>query len=193
MRSESTKLTRTQQIRQQDLIAAAIRVINTKGYAATSIMAIAKEAQTSKSTVMYHFTSKEDLLAAVIGTVYADGAAYMKPRIDAATTMAAKLEAYIISNIEYLAQHADQIAAVHQIMLNSPLADYSGNAVELLELLFLRGQKAGEFCDFDARTMAVSLRNVIDGSSFYILENADLDTDAYARSVAEMFTRATKK
>ncbi len=194
MRSDNKiQLTRIQQVRRQDIIDAAIRAINADGYAATSLTAIAKEAGVSKSTIMYHFSDKAELIAAIVGTVYADGAAYMKPRIDAVAHMSDKLEAYITSNIEYLAEHAEQIAAVHQIMLSTPAVNYGGNAVDLLELLFLRGQAAGEFQAFDARTMAVSLRFVIDGSSFYLLENPTIDTQSYAQSICQMFIRATKK
>jgi len=156
-------------------------------------MTIAKEAGVSKGTIMYHFASKEELMAAIVGTAYAEGAAYMKPRIDAAEGMTGKLVAYITSNIEYLARHAAQIAAVHQVILSTPQVDYSGNAVDLLELLFLKGQAAGDFCAFDARTMAVSLRFVIDGSSFYLLENPNTDSKKYAESICQMFIRATKK
>src|ERR1700733_4228378 len=137
MRSEKTnEPSRTHLARQQDIISAAIKIINTKGYAAASIMAIAKEANTSKSTVLYHFADKEALIGAVIGSAYSDGAAYMKPRIDAATTMSGKLEAYIVSNIEYLALHTEQIAAVTQIMLNPPAVVYGSESVRLLEQLF---------------------------------------------------------
>lgn len=194
MRSKKEeKFTRIQQVRRQDIIEAAVKVINRDGYAAASIMTIAKQARVSKGTIMYHFASKEELIAAVVGTAYADGAAYMKPRIDAAVTMTEKLRAYITSNIEYLAQHTEQIAAVHQVILNTPQVDYSGNAVDLLELLFLKGQINGEFCEFDAKTMAVSLRFVIDGSSFYLLEDPTVNTGAYAESICQMFVRATKK
>lgn len=194
MRSENgSKLTRIQQLRRQDIVDAAVKVINTQGYAAASVMTIAKEAGVSKGTILYHFASKEELISAVVTTAYANGAAYMKPRIDAAVTMADKLDAYITSNIEYLAQHAQQIAAVHQVMLNTPFVDYSDDAVSRLERLFLKGQVDDEFCTFDAQVMAISVRNVIDGSSFYIVDNPDIDTDAYARSISDMFKRATKK
>ena len=194
MRSEKEpKLTRIQQIRRQDIIDAAVKNINRGGYAAVSIMTIAKEAGVSKGTIMYHFASKEELIDAIVGATYAEGAAYMKPRIDAAETMSGKLQAYITSNIEYLARHADRIAAVHQVMLNTPSVDYGGNAVDLLELLFHKGQAGGEFGEFDARVMAVSLRFVIDGSSFYLLENPTTDTKHYAESICQMFLRATKK
>jgi len=194
MRSKKEALsTRIQQVRQRDIIDAAVNIINADGYAAASIMSIANEAKVSKGTVMYHFASKEELIAAIVETAYVEGAAYMKPRIDAAVTISDKLIAYITSNIEYLAQHAKHIAAVHQVILSTPSVDYSGNAVDLLELLFLKGQKAGEFGEFDAKTMAVSLRFVIDGSSFYLLENPAVDTKAYAESICQLFIRATKK
>ncbi|HET6747441.1 MAG TPA: TetR/AcrR family transcriptional regulator [Candidatus Saccharimonadales bacterium] len=194
MRSKKeAQTTRIQQVRRQDIITAATKIINRDGYAATSIMSIAKEAHVSKGTIMYHFATKDELIGAIVETAYMEGAAYMKPRIDAAQTMTDKLKAYITSNIEYLAQHADQIAAVHQVILNTPAVDYSGNAVDLLELLFLRGQNGGEFGEFDARTMAVSLRFVIDGSSFYLLENPAINSKKYADSIWQMFMRATKK
>ena len=183
--------TRIQQVRRQDIIEAAITVINTQGYAAASIMAIAKEAKVSKGTVMYHFSTKEELMAVIIQTAYSEGAAYMKPRIDAATTMSDKLEAYITSNIAYLAEHARQIAAVHQVMLNTTVYDDGGDAIQRLELLFLKGRLDGEFGDFDAKVMAIALRHVIDGASFYILQHPELDTDAYAASISQLFKRAT--
>lgn len=194
MRSKKEQpITRIQQVRRRDIVEAAIKVINTNGYAATSIQSIAKEANVSKGTILYHFTSKDELIASIVTTAYVEGAAFMKSRINAAVTMSDKLRAYISSNIEYLSQHTEQIAAVHQVVLNTPVADYGGNAVDLLELLFLKGQKAGEFGEFDARVMAVSVRFVIDGSSFYLLENPTLDTRAYADSICQMFLRATKK
>ncbi|HSX42747.1 MAG TPA: TetR/AcrR family transcriptional regulator [Candidatus Saccharimonadales bacterium] len=188
----SDKLSRTQVARRKDIVEAAIRVINTRGYTAASIMTIAKEAATSKSTVLYHFSSKEKLITAIVGSAYADGAAYMKPRIDAEVTMSGKLQAYIASNLEYLAQHTAQIAAVHQIMLNTPATAYGNESIDRLEKLFQLGQAAGEFGEFDARNMAVSLRQVIDGSSFYILQHPDIDIDAYITSISQMFKRATK-
>lgn len=191
MRSE--KLSRTQLARRTDIIEAAIRIINTSGYAAASILTIAKEAGTSKSTVLYHFETKEALLQAVVGSAYADGAAYMKPRIDAETSMAGKLHAYIVSNLEYLAQHSAQIAAVHQVMLNTPAVLYGGESEDRLTQLFELGQAAGEFGSFDPRTMAVSLRQVIDGSSYYLLHHPEVDVAAYTQSIVQMFERATKK
>ncbi len=188
----SDKLSRTQVARRKDIVEAAIHVINTRGYAEASIMAIAKQAGTSKSTILYHFANKDELIKAIVGSAYADGAAYMKPRIDAETSMSGKLHAYIVSNLEYLAQHTAQIASVHQIMLNTPTAEYGSESIDRLEQLFQIGQAAGEFGEFDTRTMAVSLRQVIDGSSFYILQHPDIDIDAYAESISQMFERATK-
>jgi hypothetical protein len=77
-------------------------------------------------------------------------------------------------------------------MLNTPATAYGDESINRLEQLFQIGQAAGEFGEFDARTMAVSLRQVIDGSSFYILQHPDIEIDAYAASISQMFERATK-
>jgi len=191
--NNDSNLTRTQQVRRQDIIDAAIRVINAHGYAAASIQAVSQEANVSKGTVMYHFGSKEGLITAIVHNTFQEGAAYMKPRIDAATSMRDKLTAYITSNIAYIGQHVQQITAVHQVILNIPTAAYDDTSVYLLAQLFNKGQQSGEFCDFDTTIMARAVRHVIDGSSFYILENPTMDIEAYGRSIAGLFDRATLK
>lgn len=45
----------------QDVLDAAIRLFSAKGFAATSIADIAKEAAVGKSLVLYHFSTKEEL------------------------------------------------------------------------------------------------------------------------------------
>lgn len=50
------------------IVSAAIRVLSRKGYARTSLMDIAREAEMSKGAVHYHFPSKDELIQKVLET-----------------------------------------------------------------------------------------------------------------------------
>src|SRR5215470_6669436 len=102
VRSESETLTRTQRARREDIVAAAIGVIHRDGYAAASIERIAKEAATSKSTVLYHFKTKEAINAAVVRLLFDNGAAYMTERILAEESRRERLRAYLSSNLRFI-------------------------------------------------------------------------------------------
>lgn len=199
MKSVSEKLTRTQQARRHDIINAAISIINREGYAAASIQKIANEAHASKSTVLYHFKSKAAIDQAIIGSVFEEGAAYMTPFIVQAQTYREKLAAYLSSNLQYIADNAANITALHEIDHNLPKAQFTQSSqylqddapIQWLGNMLHEGQKSGEFGDFDPSTIATSIRLVIDGSSHYILTHPSLDIKRYIAEIVQLFDRAT--
>jgi AcrR family transcriptional regulator len=189
---QSEILTRTQLARCSDIIAAAIRVINRNGYAAASIDKIASEAHANKSTVLYHFKSRQAINDGIIGTIFEDGAAYTTPQVTGATTYREKLDAYITSNLRFIAEHVAQITAIHQIIQNVGAGEGKNPAVAPLEQLLSNGQTAGEFGVFDPHVLAVAIRSVIDGSAFHIVSEPDTDIGNYAAEIARVFEKATK-
>lgn len=195
MRSNSrtdSRLTRTQRARREDVVAAAVTVINRDGYAAASIDKIAQEAATSKSTVLYHFKTKDAINQAVVSSLFEDGAAYMGPYIVAAETRPAKLRAYVTSNLRYIAEHAAHITAVHRILQDTHPRPSGDDAVAWLGQFLAEGQESGEFGAFDPHVVALSIRAVIDGASFHFTAHPDLDFDLYIREAARLFDRATR-
>jgi AcrR family transcriptional regulator len=82
----------TEHARRAQIVACAIEVLAETGYAQTSFARVAERANISKSVISYHFGSKDELLEEVVRSVYADGARYMLPRIEAAQTEAAQTE-----------------------------------------------------------------------------------------------------
>ena len=65
---------------------AAIDVLYESGFAAASLGAIAERIGVSKGVLSYHFTGKSELLREVVGHVLTEAAAYMTPRVAAATS-----------------------------------------------------------------------------------------------------------
>ena len=101
------------------MIAAAITVLDRDGFRAASVERIAEAAETSKGTLLYHFSSKETLYQAVVEALFTAGAEYMTERIAAAEGCRGKLHAYLDSNLRFIAEHAAHVVAVHRILENA--------------------------------------------------------------------------
>lgn len=173
-------------------MAAAIAVIDREGYAAASIERIAKEAATNKSTVLYHFKTKEAINDAVVRLLYDNGAAYMAERITAVVSPRDRLAAYLSSNLRFIAENAAHVNAVHRILENSGFEMAAVvDAVPPLRRLLIAGQEAGEFGAFDPEVMALAVRAVVDAASYHFTAHPDLDIDHYIDQAVQLFDKAT--
>lgn len=197
--NNASQLTRTQLARRHDILTAAVKLINRDGYAAASIEKIAREAGTSKSTVLYHFKSKEAINTALVASVFEEGAAYMAPYILKSRDSREKLQNYLTANLRYIAEHTDVIAALQQIEKNIPNKDFAASSkliendapVAWLKQMLSDGQQAGELGQFDPHVMAISIRLVIDSAPYYILTHPDIYIEHYIREIVQLFDRAT--
>jgi AcrR family transcriptional regulator len=187
-------LTRTQRARREDIVAAAIAVLDGEGYAAASIDKIARAAGTSKGTVLYHFKTKESLHDAVVDTLYANGAAYMTRYIlGADDSPRARLRAYLTSNLQFIAENSAHVNAVHRIQENGGLKVDGYGAVAPLRELLIAGQQAGEFGQFDPEVMALAIRALVDGASFHFTANPNLDVEHHIEEAVQLFDKATSR
>ena len=183
------------------MIGCAIETLATEGYAQASLAHIAQRAQVSKSAITYYFSSKDELLKQVVIEVYKSAAAYIGPRVGAQSGAAERLRAYIEAHVEYISRHLTEMMALAEIGLNArtadgtpPLAGLTGEpALDPLIRLLRQGQAAGEFRDFDARVVAITIRRAIDGTSRLLIGHPDLDVDHYTRELVTLFDCATRK
>ncbi len=162
----------TEEARRAQIIACAIDVLAELGFAQTSFARVAERAGISKSVISYHFAGKDELLEQVVRSVYAAGAQYIRPRAEAADSAPAMLAAFLRANLEYIRDHSKEIAAVAEIASNArtqqgaPRFAAGPGGIEQtlkpLQEILRRGQAAGDFADFDTRTMAWSIRTLVD-------------------------------
>jgi AcrR family transcriptional regulator len=185
-------LTRTQQARREDIIAAAIHVINHDGYAAASIDRIAKQANTTKSTVLYHFKSKQAINDALVESIYEDGAVFMKPYMKEAGSVRKTLKTYLIHNLKFIESRVDHIAAVHKVLQDVAPRDFNEKPVLWLKRLLEKGQQNGELGTFDPTIMATMIRSIIDSVSFHAVAFPSLDMNAVTHEIVQMFDKAIK-
>ncbi|MCO5972476.1 TetR/AcrR family transcriptional regulator, partial [Actinoallomurus soli] len=175
--------------RKEQITRAAIALLAERGHQATTFEAICREAGlSSKRLITYHFSSKDELLAAVADQVVADAEAYMRPALDATTGARELLAALIRANVAFIADNAPQVRALQQIFLNGGLGDWQRHhidSVNRLAGLFADGQRTGAFRSFDPQVMAAALRASIDSVS--PLLSAGLTPGRCADELVEIF------
>ncbi|MGW4409725.1 TetR/AcrR family transcriptional regulator [Nonomuraea sp. NPDC004702] len=181
--------------RRKQIIRAAITLLGERGYQATTFDAICKEAGLSSSRLItYHFSSKDELFAAVADQIAADAEAHVRPAVEAATGARELLATAIRANVAFIAAHSSQVRALQQILLNSGQGVWERHHTESLDRLaglFTDGQRAGVFRTFDPRVMAAALRASID--SVVPLLDAGLDPGLCADELVELFDRSTSE
>ena len=207
MRSESRPVVRqrtfTEEARRAQIIGCAIEVLAELGYAQTSFARIAERAGISKSVISYHFGGKDELLEQVAQSVYADAARYMIPRVQAQHSARAVLDTYLRSNLEFIRDHRKDIDAVTEIFLNVRRRDgsrrFAGGpggmepALKLLQEILQRGQDEGAFAEFDTRTMAWAIRNLVDGVTRERALDPEFDFGTCIDEMVALVDRATRK
>ncbi len=207
MRSDSSpgvrQRTFTEEARRAQIIACTVEVLAELGYAQASFARIAERAGISKSVISYHFASKDELLEQVVQSVYADGARHMIPRVRAQHSARAVLGTYLRSNLEFIRDHRKDIDAVTEIFLNVRRSDGSRRfargtdgvdpALKPLQEILQRGQDEGAFADFDTRTMAWAIRNLVDGVTRQRAQDPEFDFDTCIDEMVALVDRATRK
>ena len=192
----------TETARRAQIMAAAIDTIAELGYGQASLARIAEAADTSKGVIIYHFGSKDELIRELLQELIARAGAYMRPRIEAEQTGAGMLRAFIESNLAFMAENRNHVAATVEIALNARAADgsqifgrrFNDAAVAVVTEMLTHFQGTGEFrADFDPQVMAMTVRAAIDTVGPRLIRDPALDVAHHARELASLFVRAASK
>jgi AcrR family transcriptional regulator len=187
--------------RRAQIVAAAIETIAEVGYGHASLARIAERLGISKGVISYHFAGKEELVREVIAEVYAAAGVFIGPRMEAASSAAARLAAYIEAEIDFLRAYPAHLRAAVEIFSNFRTSEgklhYDGASEEeprlaLVEAILQSGQESGEFRSFSTRVMSIAIVGAIDGVLIQWVANPDLDLKAYACELVSVFDQATQ-
>jgi TetR/AcrR family fatty acid metabolism transcriptional regulator len=177
--------------RRAQIVECAIETIAAVGYAQASLNAIAERAGISKSVISYHFAGKDELIQQVIADVSAAGSATMWPRVQAETTSAGMLCAYIQSHLDFMKTHPKHVTAVTEILSHYRSQSDGSESTPLEERLW-QGQLDGEFREFSTRVMAWSIRAAIEEVGRQFVADPTLDLDGCAKELIATFGLATR-
>ncbi|GAB3150484.1 TetR family transcriptional regulator [Micromonospora sonneratiae] len=191
----------TNEARRAQIIAYAIETIAELGYARASFAQIARRAGLSSTRLIsYHFAGKDELMVEVMRTVLAEFAAFVQSHA-VADTVAGELRALIEANVDFMRDHRAHLMALNEIAANArgtgevaaqTAAITESDLAGLAELL-RRGQRAGEFREFDTRVLAVAVLALRDAVVAQLAKEPELDLAPYRRELVTLIELATRK
>lgn len=190
-----------EQARRQQIVEATIASVAAEGYAGASLAKVARRAKISKSVVVYHFGTKDKLLATTVHRIYVELWGFVEPRVQAATTAGGKLRAYIESEFAFLERRRAHLLTIAYILTNHRNrrgALYLRDEAQAANLRMLggwleEGQRSGEFRAFAVPAMAATLMHAINGALGQWAEDPKVSLAAYANELATIFELATRK
>jgi AcrR family transcriptional regulator len=186
--------------RRAQLVECAIDAIADVGYRKASLAEIARRAGITKGAIFYHFANREELIEAVFAHVMTAGADLIGSRLREADSPRGELRAYVGAFVESL--HVNPRAIRVMLTIGENLTDEQGrsrllNDPGLQEMalapiadILRRGQEAGEFGDFEVRSMAMMIRATLEAMPTYTIAYPELDIDAYGADLVTFFERA---
>jgi len=187
--------------RRAQIVAAAIEMIATLGFAQASFARIADRAEISKGVISYHFAGKDDLIRAVVSEVFAAAQAFTRPRLAAESTAAGMLRACIESDVAFMRAYPTHLRALVEVFTNFRTAEgnlhYEGVSEEEprlaeVEKILRTGQQSGEFREFSTRVMAVAITGALNAGLLQWGANPALDLEACARELVNLFDLGTR-
>jgi TetR/AcrR family transcriptional regulator, fatty acid metabolism regulator protein len=196
----------TERARRGQIVDCAIELIAERGYGTASIARIAERAGIAKSVVLYHFATKDDLVGVVVTQIALARAAAIGPAVEAETTAGGKLRTYIRATGEYIETHGSYALALLDIGATfrtrsglrlddvaAPARPEGDLATQSPEPIFELGQRNREFRSFDPTTMAVALRQTLDGAVLLVSRDPHFNIARYCEELVTLFDRATRR
>jgi AcrR family transcriptional regulator len=185
----------TSRARRGQIVAAAIAVIAEVGYAKASFSRIADHAGLSSTRLIsYHFSSRSELMDAVVADVIERIGREVGERVAREATAAGQLSTYIRAVVGFIDHQRASMLALAEVVLGAGFEkgiEADRSATEGVEAILLHGQRSGEFRGFDTRVMATTVQRSVDGLPFLLRSEPDLDCARYAAELVTLFELAT--
>ncbi|NOK57799.1 MAG: DNA-binding transcriptional regulator, AcrR family [Chloroflexi bacterium AL-W] len=200
MRTKKTTRQRSasfiEQARRTQIVACAIETIADLGYTEASLAQIGQRAKVSKGVITYYFTSKAELIQAVIDHVYSQFVSFVMQRMMDDDPWKA-LQTFIQANADFLKAHRKQLLTLFEIARNAhglPLHGYTPQLdVDRIAKMLAEGQQQGTFRDFDVVIMATSILALRDSLITQSAKHIDLDIDHYVQEIIVLIAHATRQ
>lgn len=182
-------------------MACAIETLAVDGYARASLARIAQRAGISKGVIVYHFGDKDELFEQVVQEVLSTATDVVGPQLAAAPTATGTLRTYLRARVGFLSTHRQHMLALFELWMNLRTADGrlrldeadAAQTTSAIESILADGQRAGEFAPLPVHATAMVIRQAIDGVLLELRVRPDLDLDAYAQDLVQVFDHIVRR
>ena len=188
----------TQAARRAQLVGCAIDALVEVGYQQTTVAEVARRAGVSKGVVTYYFPARDELIWAVVATVFASIGEHVGTRLEGVPPRRFVTN-YLGAWVDYFRAYRREMMAIAELWTsfrdaNGQLhldARTLGQERALVEAALAAGQAEGTLGVFSPRVMAVTLKAALDGLLAQLALDPALDLDAYRDELVALFDRAT--
>ncbi|WP_435743167.1 TetR/AcrR family transcriptional regulator [Microbacterium sp. PMB16] len=188
--SRAARPTFVEQARRRQLVESTIALVAEHGYAATSLARIADAAGITKGAVLYHFATKDAVIAAAYEQVLNDLVVDVGAAVDAADVVSMPA-AYVRSMIAHFARHPQHARMVFEALTSGrnegPSRDRWGPLADLLTDAHAASTRG---TPIDARTLAIIAGGAIDAIVAEGVTDPAYDTAAAAEELVALLDGA---
>lgn len=178
----------------EEIVAVSVEEFLEKGYERASMEQIAIKAGLSKGGLYHHFRSKDEILIYAARKISAPlDELYTHLLSEESATKA--LEYYIEEYMQFWIKNPksvifyfiSMVKAFQDKRLSAIYTDYSEKLFPLLESIFKRGIKQGEFRQHDPFMRAIALQSAMDGLLGYLMFDENISREEVIRGFREVF------
>lgn len=178
--------------REQDIVAAAARVFQEKGYHAATTRDIAAAVGIQQASLYYYIASKEELLYLVVREpimqLYAQVEAIVKSSLPARVKIERGIQAHLVAFDENYPHMFVFVQELHNVVqaLQDTLREFPGRYQNLWEELLRQGVARGELrADLDVITSALMILGMCNWMYRWYRKGGRLDVQAVAKQYAD--------
>ncbi len=165
-----------EEARRRQIVACTAELVARKGAAGVSLSAIAAAAGISKAAVLYHFASRDAVLAATTTHVLDAFVAAVGGAVDAADGPEPMVLAYLSSTVAHFRAHPAHLRVMAETAAGAPVDGRTGAVAGIVAA----GQAAGVFRPGDPRVLAVIVSGALDAVVAHWLADPAFDIEAAA-------------
>jgi AcrR family transcriptional regulator len=182
--------------RRAQIIDRAIQTIAELGYGQASLAQIAKRAGISAGVISYYFAGKDDLIREVVAHIFAEGEAFIRPRVIGQPGPRETLRAFIEAHVDFSITHPAHVAAMVEMISFARVSRAAGpydrrdtvRRFEALTEILGWGQRTGVFRAFSIPIMAQTIIEAIDIGAC----DGSFDAAALSAELVTLFDLATR-
>lgn len=183
----------------EEIVQAAVKLFEQKGYHATSVQDIADEVGLQKGSLYHYISSKEDLLMQIAHRSISDFNHRMEKIIGSDLTNEQKLSAAIENHLHATTQNVQLTTVLLREAFSlgedqhKVIQELTDRYLNLWTRLIEEGVAAGEFNPVNARITALAILGASNWVYRWYREEGKLSSDAIAGIYAQLFLDGMKK